>query len=152
MKFFLPLTLAVLLAACATPQEKEVDHQQELEKEARKNFYALKAQEHPNAPPAPTPAPTPAPGLFAFLAPQPAATTSSTTTSRPAKIARQQATPRPRARVPQPDETVYYWQVQSRTAATNPRFQAAEARYARKLAKSPEDLTPEERIWAHEHY
>ena len=28
-------------------------------------------------------------------------------------------------------------------------YQAAEARYARKLAKSPEALTPEERLWAH---
>src|SRR5437764_565810 len=124
MKFFLPLTLSIFLGACAiTPQDKEAAHQAQLEKEARANFYALKAQINPHAatPPSPTPAPSSGFHPFAFVDTKPAPAPSQ---------------PRPPMRpMPPRDDTVYYWQVQGR-APTNPRFQAAEARYARELAKS----------------
>jgi hypothetical protein len=152
MKFFLPATLAILLAACAfTPEDKEAAHQRQLEKEARENFYALKAQEHPNAPPAPaSAAPTPAPHLVAFQQPQPQPMPPRRSKAAPKATAK--ATKVAKARTPRPDDTVYYWQVQPHSNATHVRLQVAEARYARQLAKSPEQLTPEERVWAHEHF
>lgn len=54
MKFsVLPaFALALVLAACATPEEKEAAHQRQLAEEARLNFLALKAREHPSAAPA----------------------------------------------------------------------------------------------------
>ena len=45
MKQFLPLSLALLLAACATPEDRTTVRQRQLEKEARENFMALKARE-----------------------------------------------------------------------------------------------------------
>lgn len=64
------------------------------------------------------------------------------------------AQPTPKRKAPRNStETVYYWQLQAAAdSSSSLRYQAAEARYARTLAKRPENLTPEERVWAHEHY
>ncbi|EDY19271.1 hypothetical protein CfE428DRAFT_3448 [Chthoniobacter flavus Ellin428] len=146
MKQFCPLALAILFAGCAiTPQDREASHQRQLEKEARANFIALKSQEHP--------------GQAVVLHDEAAATTAATA---PRPRASLQPTshfvpttyvpPAPAHRASRQDDTVYYWQVQATHRRTTPRQQAAEARYARELAKRPEDLTPEERTWADEHY
>jgi hypothetical protein len=149
------------------PVDQEAARQRELEKQARANFIALKAQAHPDRPvvlhdePAPPP---PQPNAFASARrpaatpvprantayqyqPVPRATPKSNVAWRPSFY--YSPTPKPQASV---GDTVYYWQVPSARQATSPRFQAAEARYARQLAKRPEDLTPEERMWAHEHF
>jgi DNA polymerase-3 subunit gamma/tau len=181
MKFFPPVALAFLLTACAvTPEDQQAAHQRQLEKQARENFIALKAQEHPDHPVVlhdDLPPPTPKPGMFSFLggqspAPAPRPKTNVEANAQPPPLAPPQyaaanpqtkATPTPapryaafsRQKAPRnPDDTVYYWQVappSSHLQAT-PRQLAAEGKYARFLAKRPEDLSPEERLWAHEHY
>jgi hypothetical protein len=154
MKQFAPLALAIFLAGCAiTPQDREADHQRQLEKEARANFIALKAQEHP--------------GRAVVLHDEAAAAaTAAGAAATPRARARAQASleptthfvrttyvpPKPAPRVTRQDDTVYYWQVQPPQRRATPRQQAAEAKYARALAKRPENLTPEERTWAHAHY
>jgi len=200
MKYFPPLALAVLLTACATtPEDKQAARVHQLEKEARENFIAMKAQEHPGRPvvlhdeaatpapkispffgtrpPAATPAPFPKPRAKATMAaaptppPKPLAVAKMTAPPKPAP----KATPIPltrRAPVAQPapkpkpapkaapkpkapknnGDTIYFWQVNAPSHPNSTRYQRAEAIYARKLAKRPEDLTPEERVWAHEHY
>ena len=45
MKLLIPVLLAALTAACAPPKPGTVDHQRQLAKEARENFYAMKEQE-----------------------------------------------------------------------------------------------------------
>jgi hypothetical protein len=159
MKHFPALALAFLLSACAvTPEDRQEAHQRQLAKEARENFLVLKAQEHPGravvlhdepAPPQPAP-------LLPFLAKRQPAPASSTRTKGTTHVA---SMPSPyRAPAPQPkprravDDTVYYWQVQSVRQHVTPRQHAAEVRYARELAKRPEALSAEERLWAHEHY
>jgi len=142
MKFLFPLCIAVLLPACAsTPQDSSAAHQRKLWEEARANYLAMggrdSSQPEPNQPTAAQPAPTPKHRLFA---------------------SRQSPPPPAPKPAPQPklarnnDDTVYYWQVPPPAKSTSPRDQVAEAKYARQLAKRPEDLTPEERIYAHEHY
>jgi hypothetical protein len=150
MKFFLSLTLPVLLVGCAiTPQDKEAARQAELEKEARQNFYALKAQQHPHSPSesASAPAPAPTPHFLGFMD-TPRQPTPKPLPPKPSAwnglFARKSTPPSPPR-----DDTVYYWQVQGSHGS---RYTAAELRYARELAKSPENLTPEERTWAREHY
>jgi len=142
MKQFCPLALAILVAGCAiTPQDREASHQRQLEKEARANFIALKSQEHPGQ----------AVVLHdeaAATAPRPRASLQPTSHFVPTAY----VPPASAARVSRQDDTVYYWQVQTAHRRTTPRQQAAEARYARELAKHIEDLTPEERTWADEHY
>ncbi|MEI9892893.1 MAG: hypothetical protein WDN28_02995 [Chthoniobacter sp.] len=101
------------------------------------------------APATPKPA-----GLFSFgRNPPPAATPASRKKSPVAPPLTASLAPAPRF-VPtrKVDDTVYYWQVQSPSQRTSPRQQVAEAKYARQLAKRPEDLTPEERLYAHEHF
>jgi hypothetical protein len=152
MKQFAPFALAVFLAGCAiTPQDREAAHQHQLEKEARANFIALKAQEHPGQ---------------AIVLHDEAAVAAATTNAAAAPRTRARASleptnhfvrttyapPAPVPRAARQDDTVYYWQVQATQRHTTPRQQAAEAKYARELAKRPEDLTPEERVWAHEHF
>jgi hypothetical protein len=81
--------------------------------------------------------------------PQPAATPVTS------KQAKRKPTPVAEGRIARKkDDTLYYWQVppQQPSQKTNPRYRAAEIGYARELAKRPEDLTPDERVWAHEHY
>ena len=144
MKFLVPLTLVVVLTACSTPENKEASHQRQLEKEARKNFYAMRAQLGPA--PAPTPTPAPEKGrLFAFVDTRPAAKSAPTNQMRP----RSSWKPKPAARG---DGTLYYWDVRPSSEAPARKFSNAEIRYARELAKSPENLTTEERLWAREHY
>jgi hypothetical protein len=148
MKFLAPLTLVVLLTACSTPEDKEAVHQRQLEKEARENFYAMRAQlgTHPVPPPTPTPAPDRG-GLFAFVDTRPAPKSAPANQEPP----RSSGKPRPATRG---DGTLYYWDVppSRSTEASSRKFSSAEIRYARELAKSPETLTPEERLWAREHY
>jgi hypothetical protein len=109
--------------------------------------------------------PTPKPQLLAFGAPQltPAPAQHARAKNRAASASASQSglafvpssfyAPPPKRRTQGSwDGTVYYWQVPPPTRRATPRQQAAEARYARELAKRPEDLTPEERLWAHEHY
>lgn len=153
MKRFLPISLAILLTACAiTPEDKQAAHQRELWKEAHDNFMALKAQEHPNRPPAPEQrvaaesnlAPASKPTLLASIfqpAPAPARKAAPTPKAAPTGTAQRKS-----------DDTVYFWQVAPPAQKNNLRYSAAEVKYARLMAKRPEDLTPEERIWAHEHY
>jgi hypothetical protein len=168
MKYFPPVALAFLLTACAvTPEDQQAVHQRQLEKEARENFIALKSQEHPGRPVVlhdEAPPPTPKPSFISFapeqqpaaaLTPPPAprrrakAPTPVAPPLQPYFAAR--STPKPRA--PHAiDDTVYYWQVPPPGQPLTPHQQAAEAKYARALAKRPADLTPEERLYAHEHY
>ena len=142
MKFLLPLALAFLTAACATPkpQQGTAAHQRMLEEEARQNFMALKAREHKHA--------------------APAASTR--------RIARNEA-PRPigafrriddlwrdgiswlREEPRRIDETIYYHDVRPRPRPKATLSRAYE-KYARELGKKPEDLTPKEREWARGHY
>ncbi|MEP6672753.1 MAG: hypothetical protein ABJF10_26550 [Chthoniobacter sp.] len=188
MKYFPPLALALLLSACAiplTPEDREAAHQLQLQKEARENFIALKAQEHPGRPPVlhdEAPAPAPKPGLFAFgggrqpaPTPAPVPHTKAERQALRAQQAQRAQQPQAQARPAPPtaasysppahfvptskaqpprkvDDTVYYWEVQNARQRISPRQQAAEAKYARRLAKTPETLTPEERIYAHEHF
>jgi hypothetical protein len=166
MKYLPPFALALLLPACAiTPEDKQAARQHELEKQARENFIAMKAQEHPGRPvvlhddaPPPTPRPSgfaifgggqkpaPKPGFHASSQPRP--TPEQKVAWTPTLFA-SNAKPRPSRST---DDTVYFWQVESNHQHTTPREQAAEAKYARQLAKRSEDLTPEERMYAHEHY
>jgi hypothetical protein len=145
MKYFPPLALCILLIGCAvTPEDKEAAHQRQLEKEARENFIAMKAQQHPGRPvvlydEAPA---TQQPKMVSSIVKHPSAI---------APAAYNPPTPKSRGRR-YADDTTYYWQVESVRQRTSPRQQAAELKYARALAKRPENLTPEERTWAHEHY
>ncbi|HEY3901155.1 MAG TPA: hypothetical protein VGM54_21270 [Chthoniobacter sp.] len=146
MKFLVPLTVVVLLTACSTPEDKEAAHQRQLEKEAKENFYAMRARlgTHPVPPPTPTPAPQ-GRGLFAFADTHPAPKSVPVNQEQP----RAAAKPKP---VPRGDGTVYYWDTRPSTEGRTRNFSGAEIRYARELAKRPENLTPEERLWAKEHY
>src|SRR4051812_36095626 len=72
MRCLISFSIVLLLAACAAPlteEDREAAHQLQLAREARENFYALKAQEHPGFVPPQQPTPTPNPGLFSSLAP-----------------------------------------------------------------------------------
>lgn len=159
MKQFPQLALAILVTGCAfTPEDREAAHQRQLAKEARENFIALKAQEHPGqavvlhdeATPMPQPRKLSAFGGPTATTPAPRGRASVAPTSQFVPTAYQAPTSQPRHS--RQDDTVYYWQVQASHQRTTPRQQAAEAKYARELAKRPEDLTPEERTWAHEHF
>ena len=161
MKYLPPLALAIVLTSCAiTPEDKQEAHQRKLAKEARENFLAMKAQEHPGREVMlnDEPRPTPKPGLFASSAPQSAPAPQSRS-ARPTPVTRPVFASNPEPWYAHPtrslasrDDTVYYWQVESAHSRTTPRERTAEVKYAQKLAKRPEDLSPEERLWAHEHY
>ncbi len=160
MKHFPQLAVAILLTGCAlTPQDREAAHQNQLAKQARENFIAMKQQEHPGqavvlhdeATPAPQPRKLAMFGGQPATTPAPRGRASTAPTAQFIPTSYQPATPQPRG-PRRADDTVYYWQVQAAHQRTTPRQQAAEARYARELAKRPEDLTPDERMWAHEHY
>ena len=148
MKVFVPLISVLFLTACATaPVDTEAAHQEQLEKEARENFYALRSQMGTH--PVPPPTPVPKEGLFASTGspPQDSATQPAVAPQPPRPTRKPKPTPR------NPNDTVYYWQVAPPPALANTRqFTRAEIRYARALAKSPEDLTPEERLYAREHF
>src|SRR5260370_35691998 len=100
MKFLFPLSIALLLAACVTtPEDKAIAHQVQLEKEARENFYALKAQQHhgpvsrpeqPAATPPPRPTPLPAP------TPKPTPRPAPTPIPKPSPKPTPQPTPKPK--------------------------------------------------------
>jgi len=112
MKFSVPsaFALALLLAACATPEEKEAKlqrqlaeekakHQLQLEEEARINFYALKARAHPAASPVATtgaPAGTAPLKPFTTTAPvKPVAATPPTPAPKPLVLAKPVAPVKP---------------------------------------------------------
>jgi hypothetical protein len=149
MKYLPPLACALLVAGCAiTPEQQEAAHQSKLEKEARENFLALKAKEHPDRPPTLNDVPgAPARSQRESVASAPPAKSKVASNAPPTSW----FAPKPRPSQHY-DDTVYYWQVPGPRSPGSIRFQAAEARYARELAKRPEDLTPEERLYAHEHY
>jgi len=178
MKKFLPFSIALLLAACAVaPQDKEAAHQRQLWEQARANFLALGGRDRSQPPPPPAPRPTPAPQVVAYQKPLPPPPKPATPAPQPRiaakpvaptprpRIAVKPATPAPKTKItaktnPPPKQrvaqnhpdTVYYWQVPAPPKGDPARFQVAEAKYARTLAKRPESLTPEEKEWAHEHY
>ena len=167
MKYFPPFALAILLTACAapTPEDQQAARVRQLEKEARENFIALKAQEHPGRPVVlhdEGPAATPAPHMMPFLGSQqpatapvsaPRAKATGAAAAMPPSKARMAASAKPRQKAKgKNNDTVYYWQTQGSAKPASAREQRAEAIYARALAKRPQDLTPEERVWAHEHY
>ena len=165
MKYLPPLALAVVLTSCAiTPEDKQEAHQRKLQKEARENFIAMKAQEHPGREVVlhDEARPTPKPGLFASGAPQaaPASQTAHRSHSaQPTPVTRPVFASNPEPWYAHPtrslasrDDTVYYWQVDAARSRATPREKVAETKYAQKLAKRPEELSPEERLWAHEHY
>jgi len=147
MKLFLPLSLAFCLAACAlTPEDREAAHQRRLWEEARANFLSQGGRERPPL----TPAPNPAPQLEPFLQKQTAAAGGANPAPSSGMPGRSKPTPKPKV-ARKTGDTVYYWQV--RPPQTNSgRYSTAELKYAHFLAKRPEDLTPEERLWAREHY
>jgi outer membrane biosynthesis protein TonB len=181
MKFTVLFTfaLALFLAGCATPEEKEAMHQRQLAEEARLNFIALKASEHQpsqvapaepvqlkpfvtTAPVKPTPTPKPI-ALAKPVAPvkpvavakpkhaPPAKAVATAKSTPPAKPA-----PKPQLAVrtekpPQPGDTVYVWNAGSQPNASSAHYSAAELKYARKLGKKPSQLTAAERQWARDH-
>ena len=128
MKSLLPLALAFLLAACATPEDKDAAHQRQLEKEARENFMALKAREG-----------GPRPVRLAQNEPLTPAKTYHHSSYR--------AEPARRA-----DDTIYYWDMPRRNETPSALYLAYLQQSARELAKRPEDLAPEEREWVRRHY
>lgn len=99
VKFLLPLALALILAACSTPEDKEAAHQRQLHEEARANFMAMKARERKSG--APMAARTGVPAA----APLPS--------SRPEPRVKAPRSSEPK-RKPRNDETIYYWNVPSR--------------------------------------
>jgi len=158
MKFLFPVALGLCVAACSSlkpePKPGTAAHQQWLHEQAREHFLALKAHERKSRPVA---QPTPEPESVAF---------------RPFFKRKPQPTPTPsprladfRARKPQPtaeryaaapkrkaDDTLYIWDKPRDPEPTAQRFTAGEIRYARELAKPPENLTSEERLWARRRY
>ncbi len=157
MKLLLPLAFALFLTACVTPEDKNAAHQRQLEKEARENFMALKAQEHRTAPPAAPPQVARTESTNPAIHPQPflparTATTKPTKSTKPAKPTISfhslfRVEPARRS-----DDTVYYWNVPRRTETPSAAYRAYERQYAHELAKRPEDLAPEEREWVRRHY
>jgi hypothetical protein len=101
--------------------------------------------------------PTPAPKRVASVKTQPKPT------PKPARFAAKVA-PKPRKptesinpfgryeRNRRSDETIYYSDIPRGREPNSSRYQAYKAKYARSLAKRPEDLTPEEREWVLRHY
>ena len=178
MKYFSPFALALLLTACAvTPEDKEAAHQRQLAKEARENFIAMKAQEHPDRPvvlhdEAPSAHPKAKPNArfpqrTAAAArarsrpcPDPRSCSCSPSNgpcnSRAKAILRRPIHTRTSAAAqPAAARRRYGFLLAGaapRAAHDSTRQQAAEAKYARALAKRPEDLSPEERLYAHEHF
>ena len=191
MKFFLPLSLVLLLAACGAPPKPGTDsHQQMLAKQARENFYAMQAEHrraHPELQAARAEAearakqkrvaseserPSGWGGLFAPRETEPELITESSrrtpkpSARQPARYAAvAKATPRPRnpsddanpfARNEKSrrfnDDTIYYYDMPRGSEPSSERYRAYKAKYARSLAKRPEDLTPEEREWVRRHY
>ena len=177
LKLILPTALASIVAACAVvPPKPGTDaYQKMLEDQARENFYAMKAREHPSRPapvvaqtepppkvhlkpfnpfaatsaaPAPAPAPTP----------KPVAPSKSVAAAKPAptpKPSKPLATTNPFARSEKPrpgDGTVYLYDMPHGPEPNSPRYRAYKIQYAHELAKRPEDLTLEEREWVRRHY
>jgi nitrous oxide reductase accessory protein NosL len=136
---FLPLVIALLLAACSTPEDKATAHQRQLNEEARANFLALKAIERKNAPPKPvaraeTPPASRAGLLYRFTKPV-----------ETWKFWTSQTKPRN-------DGTVYYHDLPQPAKPKAVHHRAALRKYARKLGKKTADLTAKERAWARAHY
>lgn len=153
MKQLLPFSLAVLLAACATPapQTGTESHQRHLEKEARANFYAMQAEHRRKNP-----------QLQARHEAREqerlrTASNSAERTPRPVKAiprrSRDEADPFARYRPSRGyDDTIYLSDMPNGPEPRSERYRTYKIEYARSLAKSPEDLTPEEREWVRRHY
>jgi hypothetical protein len=158
MKFLFPVALGLFVAGCSSlkpePKPGTAAHQQWLHEQARAHFLSLKAQEQKSRPVA---EPTPEPERVAFLPffkrkPKPEPTPSP----RLADFRARKPQPTPRlaeTRPHQPDDTLYIWDApRQREEASTQRFTKGEIRYARELAKPPENLTSEERLWARRRY
>lgn len=168
MKLLFPVALGLFAVGCSSlkpePKPGTAAHQQWLHEQAREHFLALKAEEQKSRPVAQRQEPrevqpTPKPKFIAFRPffkrdPKPTATPSPRLAEFRAR--KPQPTPSPRlaeSRQRQPDDTVYIWDApRQREEANTQRFTKGEIRYARELAKSPENLTSEERLWARRRY
>lgn len=157
MKLLFPVALGLVLASCSSimpePKPGTAAHQQWLRDQARENFLALKAQERKNRP---APAPTPEPERVAFrpfFKRKPQSTPAPSPQLAEFRARKPKPTPRlAEARPRQPDDTLYIWNTPRQQEPSTQRFTKGEIRYARELAKSPENLTSEERLWARRRY
>lgn len=162
MKFLFPVALALSVAACSSlkpePKPGTLAHQQWLHEQAREHFLSLKAQEQKSRPVArreeerePKPVamqPFYQRSLFGRK-PEP------TPSPRLAEARGRKPKPAPRVaetRQRQPADTLYIWDAPRQREEVNMRFTKGEIRYARELAKPPENLTSEERLWARRRY
>ena len=167
MKFLFPVALGLFVAACSSlkpePKPGTAAHQQWLHRQAREHFLSLKAQEQKSRPVAQREEPReiqppPRPKLISFRPflkrnPKPTPTSSP----RLAEFHARKTQPRPSPRLAEtrarkPDDTVYIWDAPRQRGEANTRFTKGETRYARELAKAPEKLTSEERLWARRRY
>ncbi len=155
MKLLFPSVLCLLFAACETvlpaPKPGTAEHQRWLHEQAREHFLALKAQERErrgypaqphvadrreNVQPLVKPAPTPRPRSWLFAQ------------SKPAKPAKPARTTR-RAM----DDTIYEPTAEGRAEQREwelreaREYLAFEAQEAKRLGKTPAQLTRAERAW-----
>lgn len=169
MKFLFPVALGLFVAACSSlkpePKPGTAAHQQWLHEQAREHFLSLKAQEQKSRPVVQRQEPrevqpTPKPRFIAFRPffkrnPKPTPTPSPRLAEHRAR--KPQPTPKSSPRLAetrqrQPDDTVYIWNTPHQQEPSTQRFTKGEIRYARELAKAPENLTSEERLWARRRY
>lgn len=160
MKLLFPAALGLVLASCASimpePKPGTVDHQQWLHNQAREHFQAMKEEERRSRLAAGLPVsgqkPAPTQGT-APLAKRPATTPTPAPHYALFRAKRPQPAPTDAQRLRRNDDTLYIWDMPKRSReGTTQTFTKAEIRYAKELAKSPENLTSEERLWALRHY
>jgi hypothetical protein len=178
MKFLFPIACGLLLAACSSimpePKPGTAAHQQWLHEQARKNFYAMKEAErkaHPQFVRTAEPVVVETPRLKPFTAPPSFAFTNPFAT-KPAPAVKRHAPPKPATtfqptpakpiaktkplppfeRTRKTDDTLYYYDMPHGPEPNSARYRAYKLQYARELAKSPQDLTSEEREWVRRHY
>lgn len=167
MKQLFPVSLAILLAACATvtpaPQPGTDAHQRKLEKEARENFYAMQAENRRNNPHLRARAEARARAEEVARAEERSNRTSfnpfasTQRTPKPAKAISRRSNDdvNPFARYEKRrnyDDTIYLYDMPNGPEPKSERYRAYKIKYAHSLAKSPDDLTPEEREWVRRHY
>lgn len=157
MKLLFPVALGLFVAGCSSlkpePKPGTAAHQQWLHEQAREHFLSLKAQEQKSRPVA---QPTPEPERVAFrpfYKRKPKAEPTPSRRLADFRARKPQPTPRlAETRPRQPDDTLYIWNTPRQQEPSAQRFTPGEIRYARELAKSPENLTSEERLWARRRY
>jgi len=162
LQFLLPVVLSFITLACAAPEPGTVDHQRQLEEEARRNFYAMKERENSSRPaygygPVHTDASTIGPvrtnasrkGGFISI--------NTSYFGNPFAGSRSAKSESYTRRNPRADDTVYYYDVprpkpQPRISARDRAYERKLNQFAASLGKLPEDLTPMQRERFRLHY